>query len=39
MGKVQIITKEQKKVFDEVVDSDYFRENFYFTGWTALSYF
>lgn len=39
MGKIQILTKNQKIILDEVVNQDYFIKNFYFTGGTALSEF
>lgn len=39
MGKVQITTREQKIILDELRQSDYFRSRFYFTGGTALSLF
>ena len=39
MGKVQILTQNQKDILDEVVKQDYFKRNFYFTGGTALSEF
>ena len=39
MGKVQILTKYQKNILDEVSRDGYFRKKFYFTGGTALSAF
>jgi predicted nucleotidyltransferase component of viral defense system len=39
MGKVSIITPEQKTILACVAKSDYLRQNFYFTGGTALSKF
>ena len=39
MGKVSIITAKQKLVLKELGKSGYFRDNFYFTGGTALSYY
>lgn len=37
MGKVPIITSEQKIILDEIRKNEYLRNNFYFTGGTALS--
>jgi predicted nucleotidyltransferase component of viral defense system len=37
MGKVQIITKEQKIILDEVAKNEFLQRQFYFTGGTALS--
>lgn len=37
MGQISILTKEQQIVLDLVADGEFFRENFYFTGGTALS--
>jgi len=37
MGKIQVFTKEQKIILDEVKQNDFLRSNFYFTGDTALS--
>src|SRR3990167_7182552 len=39
MGKVQILTQNQKDILDEVVKQDYFKKSYYFTGGTALSEF
>ena len=39
MGKIQIITKEQEILLDEIRQNIYLRNLFYFTGGTALSYF
>lgn len=37
MGKIQLITKEQKLILDEVSKSNFLSSSFYFTGGTALS--
>lgn len=37
MGKIQILTQEQKNIISAVVKSDYLQSQFYFTGGTALS--
>ena len=37
MGKVSIFTKEQEIILVEVAKNDFLREQFYFTGGTALS--
>lgn len=37
MGKISLITKEQKIILDQVKKNDFLRSNFYFTGGTALS--
>lgn len=37
MGKINIITKEQKLILDEFRKDDFLRQTFYFTGGTALS--
>lgn len=39
MGKIPLITNEQKVIFDEVSQNDFLRSHFYFTGGTALSSF
>lgn len=39
MGQNQLFTKEQELVLAKIASHSYFRENFYFTGGTALSYF
>ncbi len=39
MGKIQILTKEQKIILDVVKKSDFLLSHFYFTGGTALSAF
>lgn len=39
MGKIQLFTKEQQLIIDQVGKSDYLSSRFYFTGGTALSYF
>ncbi|MEK7521359.1 MAG: nucleotidyl transferase AbiEii/AbiGii toxin family protein [Patescibacteria group bacterium] len=39
MGKVHILTKEQKQVLDLIAKSSYLTSAFYFTGGTALSAF
>ncbi len=37
MGKVPVLSKEQEIVLGEITKINFFRENFYFTGGTALS--
>lgn len=37
MGKVQILTKEQKNILGEIKNNQYLSQKFYFTGGTALS--
>ena len=37
MGKISILTKEQKECLDQIRKNKYICENFYFTGGTALS--
>lgn len=37
MGKIQLQTREQKIILDEVKQSDFLKSHFYFTGGTALS--
>lgn len=37
MGKIQLITKEQQIILDEIILNDFLRSKFYFTGGTALS--
>lgn len=37
MGQIQILTQDQKTIISAIVESDYLRTNFYFTGGTALS--
>ena len=39
MGKISILTKEQKIILDGLKESNFIRSNFYFTGGTALSEF
>lgn len=39
MGKIQILTKEQRIILDVVKNNEFFRSNFYFTGGTALAVF
>ena len=39
MGKISILTEEQKKILDDLNHDQYFLDNFYFTGGTALSEF
>ena len=39
MGKVQIITKNQKIILDEIKNNSWVKENFYLSGGTALSAF
>lgn len=39
MGKISVLTKEQKIILDLVSRNDYLSHQFYFTGETALSYF
>lgn len=39
MGKISIITPEQKIILACITRSDYLKQNFYFTGGTALSEF
>lgn len=39
MGQISIITPEQKIILDGIAKNDFLRENFYFTGGTALSAF
>ena len=39
MGKIQILTKEQQIILDELSKNNFLRDNFYFTGGTALSQF
>jgi predicted nucleotidyltransferase component of viral defense system len=37
MGKIQIITREQEIILDELKQNEYLTKQFYFTGGTALS--
>lgn len=37
MGKIPILTKEQRLILDQVKQNEFLRSNFYFTGGTALS--
>jgi len=37
MEKIQLHTKEQEIIFNEIKNSDFFKSRFYFTGGTALS--
>lgn len=37
MGEIQVLTKEQKIILDEISQSEYLRSHFYFTRGTALS--
>src|SRR3989338_7253647 len=37
MGKIQLLTKEQQIILDEVSQNDFLRSRYYFTGGTALS--
>lgn len=37
MGKIPILTKEQETVLGEIIKIKYFKDNFYFSGGTALS--
>jgi predicted nucleotidyltransferase component of viral defense system len=39
MGKIPLFTKEQQLIFNQVVKEKYLKDNFYFTGGTALSAF
>ncbi|MCL4382425.1 MAG: nucleotidyl transferase AbiEii/AbiGii toxin family protein [Patescibacteria group bacterium] len=39
MGQISILTPEQKTILDGIRTNDFIRENFYFTGGTALSEF
>ena len=39
MGKIPILTKEQKTVLGEIAKINSFKDNFYFTGGTALAAF
>lgn len=39
MGKIQLLTKEQQIILDEVRQNDFLRSRYYFTGGTALSAF
>lgn len=39
MGKISILTKEQKLILEAVSDSEYLHTHFYFTGGTVLSEF
>lgn len=39
MGKIQILTANQKIILDEITKNDYIKSRFYFTGGTALSEF
>lgn len=39
MGKMPIFTPEQKLIFDQVKETEFLRDQFYFTGGTALSVF
>jgi len=39
MGKIQIITKNQKIILDEIKNNAWFKENFYLSGGTVLSAF
>lgn len=39
MGKISILTKEQQIILGELRQDDFLRNNFYFTGGTALSQF
>lgn len=39
MGKISVLTKEQKLILEAINEHKYLQENFYFTGGTALSEF
>ena len=39
MGKISILTQEQKNILDELIKNKYFRLQFYFTGGTALAHY
>lgn len=39
MGKIPVLTKEQKIILGEITKINFFKKNFYFTGGTALSAF
>ena len=39
MGKISILTQEQKNVLDELVNNKYFKSQFYFTGGTVLAHY
>ncbi len=39
MGKISILTQEQKIILDELTNNNYFKSRFYFTGGTALSHY
>jgi len=39
MGKISILTQEQKNVLDELTNNKFFRSQFYFTGGTALAHY
>lgn len=39
MGKIPILTNEQKIILDEISQNEFFHSHFYFTGGTALSAF
>lgn len=39
MGKISILTKEQKNVLDELVKNEFFKSQFYFTGGTVLAHY
>lgn len=37
MGKISILTQNQRKILDKITQNKYIRENFYLTGGTALA--
>lgn len=37
MGEIQLVTKEQQVILDEIKQNEFLRSHFYFTGGTALS--
>lgn len=39
MGKISILTKNQREILDQVTNNDFLKKNFYLTGGTALSEF
>ena len=39
MGKISILTLDQRKILDQIIKNNYIKDNFYLTGGTALSEF
>lgn len=39
MGKISILTQNQRKILDQIIKNNYIKDNFYLTGGTALSEF